>query len=118
MGFQDATRTQLWTSLLSWGVILLLFAILRLTRRRTPSPANGLPGDRYRAPEQLQRQSVQVVPHRHRRFPGARAGMCALQDDAELEARQHRVPIHRTEIAVRAFRVMRDKLLRCGQAPA
>lgn len=38
MGFQDATRTQLWTSLLSWGVILLLFAILRLTRRRTPVP--------------------------------------------------------------------------------
>lgn len=38
MGFQDATRTQLWTSLLSWGVILLLFAILRLTRRRAPEP--------------------------------------------------------------------------------
>lgn len=34
MGFQDDTRTQLWTSLLSWAVILALFGVLRLVRSR------------------------------------------------------------------------------------
>ncbi|SKW90400.1 Probable GABA permease GabP [Mycobacteroides abscessus subsp. massiliense] len=38
MGFQDGTRSQLWTSLLSWAVILLAFVALRLTRRRAPVP--------------------------------------------------------------------------------
>ncbi|WP_083336041.1 amino acid permease [Mycobacteroides saopaulense] len=38
MGFQDGTRTQLWASLLSWGVILVLFAVLRLTKRGQPQP--------------------------------------------------------------------------------
>lgn len=34
MGFQDDTRTQLWTSMLSWAVILALFGVLRLVRSR------------------------------------------------------------------------------------
>ncbi|WP_078312393.1 MULTISPECIES: amino acid permease [unclassified Mycobacterium] len=38
MGFQDGTRSQLWASLLSWAVILIAFVVLRLTRRRDPSP--------------------------------------------------------------------------------
>ncbi|MBB4854013.1 GABA permease [Mycobacteroides chelonae] len=38
MGFQDGTRTQLWASLLSWGVIMVLFGVLRLTKRGHPQP--------------------------------------------------------------------------------
>ncbi|MUM17066.1 GABA permease [Mycobacterium sp. CBMA 623] len=44
MGFQDRTRTQLWTSLLSWAVLLVVFAIMRAVRK--DEPADQVPATR------------------------------------------------------------------------
>ncbi|MGH3723758.1 MAG: amino acid permease [Mycobacterium sp.] len=43
MGFQDDTRPQLGLSLLSWAVILGLFGVLQLTRRRKSEPVTEEP---------------------------------------------------------------------------
>jgi hypothetical protein len=69
-----------------------------------------------RAREQAESRHVEPVAVGLGRPPGERTRMSSLENDSQLEAREHRVPVDGRQVTLTALRVTLDELSRSGQS--